>query len=260
MFWHKKLLALVLILILGRTGGCRSNSAHPTASASSRQGASSSGTSSLTGTPPNPPAPFSKRVPRDSPLATYNNPDFGISFRYPRHYALEEELEPEDSPLAISQQELDEAHPGATLLANVLIPSDAYPNTTFVSGSLQLAATSHLTQEGCQSFATLPAANWTGNTGTLTIHDVVFHWKENASTEEGTKSLERDYAGYSNGICYEFFLKAAVTSAADPEARIAQSDPTKIILHLQKFVSTSQFQAPAIARPAPTPPQTPTAQ
>ena len=245
---QKKVLALILILILGRIGGCPTNSAHRTASASSRPSASSSAASSLPGVPPNQPVPSSKRVPRDSPLATYNNPDFGISFRYPRHYALEEELEPEDSPLAISQQELDEAHPGATLLANVLIPSDAYPNTTFVSGSLQLAATSHLTQEGCQSFATLPAANWIGTTGTLTIHDVVFHWKENAVTEEGRKSLERDYAGYSNGVCYEFFLKADATTNSDPEARIAQSNPEKIILHLQKIILTSQFQAPTAAR------------
>jgi hypothetical protein len=251
MFLHKKVLALILILILGRLCGCRSNSAHLTASAQSRPGPSPSATSSLTGATPNPSAPFSKRVPRDSPLAIYNNPDFGISFCYPRHYALEEELEPDDSPLAVSQQELDEAQPGATLLANVLIPSDAYPNTTFANGSLQLAANSRLTPESCQSFATLPAADWAGATGTLTIHDVVFQWKQNAVTEEDSKSLERDYAGYSNGVCYEFFLKAAVTTDFDPEARIVQSDPAKIILHLQKIVSTSQFQAPTAARLAP---------
>src|SRR6266704_1745321 len=46
-----------------------------------------------------------KHSPRDSVLATYSNPTYGASFRYPRNYLLEEEIEPDDSSTLWTQQD-----------------------------------------------------------------------------------------------------------------------------------------------------------
>src|SRR5260370_6157379 len=88
-----------------------------------------------------------KHPPRDSVLATYNNPTYGVSFRYPRNYLLEEEIEPDDSSTLSTQQELEAEQPGSVLVASVVVPDDAYPNTTFVSGHLQFAANYSVSEE-----------------------------------------------------------------------------------------------------------------
>src|SRR5256714_3967280 len=71
-----------------------------------------------------------KRTRRELAISTYNNPGYGVSFRYPRNYTLEEGSVQEHSYFLKRQEELSIEQPGATLVATVLIPEDAYPNTT----------------------------------------------------------------------------------------------------------------------------------
>src|SRR5437660_1059992 len=75
-----------------------------------------------------------KRTRRELSISTYNNPAYGVSFRYPRNYGLEEGNVQEHSYFLKRQEELSIEQPGATLIATVLIPEDAYPNTTFEHG------------------------------------------------------------------------------------------------------------------------------
>src|SRR2546421_363245 len=139
-----------------------------------------------------------KRTRRELSISAYNNPEYGVSFRYPRNYALEEGNVQEHSYFLKRQEELSIEQPGATLIATVLIPEDAYPNTTFEHGSLQLVTNEFLTEESCGQVFGSTEASTLGIKG-LAIPGLQFQGTETTLSPAGTRVLERDYAGFLNG-------------------------------------------------------------
>jgi len=211
--------------------GCRSSHANP---APARQSLAKS---------PSPTAPPPKRAPRDSALSTYHKPDYGVSFRYPRNYLLEEGFDSEDPSILNAQQEIAARQPGSILVATVTIPPDAYPHTTFRSGTLQLVVNSTATRETCQSFAVSLDDAYTF--GLTSIQGVTFNWRQRGSAAMGTGTLNRDYAGFSGETCYEFFLEVVTGSNPDLDPGVKDADETKIMRHLDKIVSSLQIRRPA---------------
>ena len=187
-------------------------------------------------------------APREAFLSTYHNPEEGISFRYPRHYSLEEGDVQERSFFLTKQEDLDMEQPGATLLATVLIPEDGYPNTTFEHGSLQLVVHEAGTEKSCRDANVLTSS---GNLPrTLTVRGIGFRWSEDESETGGTKVLERAYAGYARGTCYEFFLTVAAEEAPDPDGFKKPADTAKIMRQLERIVSSAQIFAKSATPPA----------
>jgi len=184
-----------------------------------------------------------KATPREAAFSVYNEPEYGISFRYPRNYALEEgELE-EPVPGARSQAELADEQPEAVLLATVGIPEDAYPNTTFIEGSLQFAVDPSLMPGSCKELLSDADRGGGRRAGSMSIQGVLFDWAENTTADAGTESVERDYAGYANGTCYEFFVHVAVGQTGNNDGLEKQADAKKIVRHLEKIVSSLQWEA-----------------
>jgi len=189
-----------------------------------------------------PAALATKHPTRDSALSTYHHPGWGVSFRYPRNYLLEEDLDSEDPSILDAQRELAAQQPGSILIATVTIPSDAYPNTTFRSGSLQLVVNSAVTPETCLSFAA--PADEAFTSGSTSIQGVAFHWRERGWAAAGTASDDRGYAGFYNGTCYEFFLEIVTGSNPDADPRIKEADNPKIMRQFGKIVSSLQIHNP----------------
>jgi hypothetical protein len=247
MIHTKTPIAIVLILILAlgaiRLAGCHSTRAASAASSAKPASASPA---------PAQPGAASKHPPRDSSVfALYHNPTYGVSFRFPRNYAIEEQLEPDDSSpdsssLVRKQQELANAQPGSTLVVSVVVPDDAYPNTTFSEGFLQLAINPGLSQPACRSLAA--PSDGHSRTGKTIVDSIPFYWREHVSVDSGTARTRRDYAGFSGGACYEFFLEVASTANAANDAPISRPDVMKVLRPLEKIVSSLQIR-PATALP-----------
>src|ERR1700737_4103911 len=181
-------------------------------------------------------------------LSTYHNPEEGISFRYPRNYSLEDGDVQERSFFLKKQEDLDSEQPGATLLATVLIPEDGYPNTTFEHGSLQLVINEAGTEKNCRQASVLTSS---GNAAkTVTVREIAFQWSEQESEQGGTKVLERAYAGYAQGTCYEFLLTVAVEEAPDADGFKKPADTAKIMKHLEKIISSAQVFTKSATPPA----------
>jgi hypothetical protein len=176
---------------------------------------------------------------REAFLSTYNNPEAGISFRYPRNYSLEDGDVQERSFFLKKQEDLDSEQPGATLVATVLIPEDGYPNTTFEHGSLQLVINEVGTEKNCRE-ASLVVSNGNGPR-TMMVRGIAFRWSEQESETAGTKVLERSYTGYSEGTCYEFLLTVAAEEAPDPDGFKKPADTAKIMKQLEKIISSAQI-------------------
>jgi hypothetical protein len=186
-----------------------------------------------------------RRGARDSSLALYNNREYGISFRYPRNYALEEGHIEERSYFLKRQDALE---PSATLLATVLIPEDAYPNTTFEHGSLQVVVHELSARESCRGLVPSESGE-AGRSGVriLTLEGVPFWWSEEKSTTAGMRIVEREYAGFSDGTCYAFFAVVAVGELPDQEGAERQADTGKILRQLEKILSSVQLHGPTAA-------------
>jgi len=242
MIHTKTPIAIVLLFILAlgaiRLAGCHSTRASSTASSAKPASASPA---------PAQPGAASKHPPRDSSVfALYHNPTYGVSFRFPRNYAIEEQLEPDDSSpddssLVRKQQELADAQPGSTLVVSVVVPDDAYPNTTFSEGFLQLAINPGISQPACHAFAA-PSDGHT-RTGKTIVDGIPFYWREHDSAGSGTARTRRDYAGFSGGACYEFFLEVASTANAANDAPSSRPDVMKVLRPLEKIVSSLQIRA-----------------
>jgi hypothetical protein len=183
-----------------------------------------------------------RATPREAAFSVYNEPEYGVSFQYPRNYALEEgELEEAISG-AKSQTELGEEQPEAVLLATVVVPEDGYPNTTFIEGSLQFAVDPSLMPGSCKELLSDLGSGGGRRTGSINIQGVLFAWAEDTTVGAEMESVERDYAGYANGTCYEFFVHVAVGETGNSDGLEKQADAKKIVRHLEKIVSSVQWE------------------
>ncbi|HKV64488.1 MAG TPA: hypothetical protein VJO16_21460 [Candidatus Acidoferrum sp.] len=191
--------------------------------------------------PPAPPA--AKHPARDSALSVYHNPAYGISFRYPKTYLLDESSDTENSAISEAEQHLTTDQPGATLVALVSIPPDAYPNTTFAGGTLQFAVNPELTSDACHALAA--PADDAVNFGSTSVQGLTFAWVQTSSAALGSGYLNRDYAGFANNTCYEFLLQVSTSSNPDNAPLLKEADAPKILHQLAKIVSSVQL------RPAP---------
>jgi hypothetical protein len=241
--WHA-ILFLSLIASGVGSAGCSSKAASPTKTAPAPTGP-------RLATPSKQPERAAKPAARESALSIYSNPEYGVSFRYPRNFALQEandlnENASEDGSGARSQEQLAKEEPGALLIAAVVVPDDAYPNTTFAGGSLQFAVNRYLTAGSCRRELISRLGDSNGRTGTATVQGVEFTW---ADTEEGdgsTEFFERDYTGFANGTCYEFFLRIGVGTTDDADGT-RPPDEKKILAHLEKVVSSLQFESKSVS-------------
>jgi hypothetical protein len=180
--------------------------------------------------------------------STYNNPEEGVSFRYPRNYFLEEGEVQEHSFFLQRQEDLDSEQPGARLVATVLIPEDAYPNTTFEHGSLQLTIVEAETENGCHEMS---VAETTGNDSrVVTEQGTALHGIGQETEIAGTKILQRNYAGYSVGNCYQFRLTVAAEESPDPDGFKRNADVVRIMKQLENIVASSHFAAKSPVPPA----------
>jgi hypothetical protein len=227
-----------------------------------------------------------KPAPRDPVYAKYSDPDYGVSFRYPRNFALLDSADDDaDSDRVLSWQQAKEAGAGvrtaeeleaddrgATLLATIVVPEDAYPNTSFAGGSLQFAINRYQTASACRASLVARLGDSKGTSGTVTGQGITFAWIDTDSGDGNTEFYERDYAGFANDACYEFFVRVGVApgpavsamqtvSAAVPEVDQVNSTTTgeesavyrapnerKLIAHLEKIATSLQAEplAPSV--------------
>jgi hypothetical protein len=234
-----RLIVAVLIMVAGGASlaGCSSNAASPKKEKNSRP------LSAPGPTPSREPERPVKPAARELAFSTYSNPEYGVSFHYPRNFALEEGPT-EDRAGIRNQEELESEEPGRVLVATVVVPDDAYPNTAFAGGSLQFAVNRYLTAGSCRASLLSRLGDSNARSGAATIQGVEFAWADNNEGDGSTEFFERDYAGFVNGTCYEFFLRVGVAANTDGER---PPDEKKILGHMAKIVASLQFESQAVS-------------
>ena len=231
-----------LVLALTSVGvgmvGCSGKAAAP------RPQANAKITAVIPSTPAIETKPVAKPAPRESAFSTYSDPEYGVTFRYPRNYPLDEgplDATTENLPGLRSQQDLENEEPGTLLVATIAVPDDSFPNTTFAGGSVQFAVNRYLAEGGCLDFPITRTGDAKAASGKLNVQGVAFTWADSDEGDVSTEFLERDYAGFANGTCYEFFVRIGVAPSGDSD-QLRPANQKKILGQLEKIIASLQLE------------------
>jgi hypothetical protein len=88
-------------------------------------------------------------------------------------------------------------------------------------------------------------SGWPVAGGTTFLSGIAMQWRERHSASAGNTYINRDYAGFSNGTCYEFFLEVASSSVPNGDGPSSRADVVKVRRPLEKAVSSLELRAPA---------------
>jgi hypothetical protein len=234
---------VVMVALLFGLGSCSKHSEKQASTASSE---SSSPAPTLHETPTSTsttpaPAPKKIRKPRRT-TATYVNQTYGVSFTYPKKYALK-----------VGDQALltwDDREPVATefsksgglTVAAVVLPIELYPDTDLHSAFLGLKVNRNLTSSECEQFSTTEAKSTdAAKPAQVKLGGLQFSEMEGVDGGEQQQEDTKYFHVFKNNACYEFAL--GVGTARDGEDdRTPQVDRTQVFRKLEKILATVQIK------------------
>jgi hypothetical protein len=239
----------------------------------------------------NKPAP--KKVVRKQP-ATVNYADktYGVTFEYPRRYAIETG-DAATQLVAATPLPMNFVEPGGMALAAVELPESGYANTDFSSAYFNVSVNKTLTADQCSEFAVpsrsrksdsapststeaakqdapksdsaapqtasnsehTNAAKSTDSTSNskLLVGEMELMATEAVSGDGARQSDSKFFHVYQNGACYEFALN--VTTDSSDEGLVKHVDRDKVFSRLEQILATVRINAvqPEVATDSPAP-------
>jgi hypothetical protein len=213
------------------------------------------------------PAPVAKAKTKKRRAATlsYINPDYGLSFNFPRGYQLKAGKEVQVASATSEPLQMNFVHPGGVTLAALEMPGNSYPGTDFKSASVNVSVNPGLTSEACAQFA-FPGPSTTTDTASPAKIEAVkfgaieFYEVENSGGAMMKPGDAKYYHVFSNGACYEFALAIGTDTDRNVE-EITPVDREQVFGRLEGILATVKFQSavtpetqapvPAVAAAAP---------
>jgi hypothetical protein len=227
--------------------------------------------------------PTRKKVVRKAPATlTYADKTSGLSFQYPRKYALKTGDAAKEL-VASGPVPMDFTQPGGMALAAIALPDSVYPNSDLASAFFNVSVNKNVTADQCGEFSVPqpnpaapadPAIQATAQVSTplvsgqpmsklpvsrLMIGDLELQSTENrASGESGTGTREatsKYYHVFQNGACYEFALqvatnnpKAETSGETTPatETSTKHIDREEVFKRLEKILATVKINPVAV--------------
>lgn len=192
-----------------------------------------------------------KSVVQKPSTVGYADAVYGVSFRYPRTYAL---LTPDKVKLHESMTDIpmNFVQPGGVELATIGLPSG--PATSL----FKISVNRGLSEQQCGQFADPDAADVAGTSPVDTSDESIplkvnFRGMEFTRVETGTEENDlRYYHHFENGACYEFVL-----GVEEAEGNTTPIDHFELFDKLERIMATVKIKpetVPAVTANAPAPP------
>jgi len=204
--------------------------------------------------------------------SNYTNPLYGVSFRYPKNYSLQEGDKANLEWAALKPVQMNFVQPGGTTLTMVELPNRQYPGTDFAAAFFTLSVNTNLTAATCGQFAspdkghaeaspspdgTAPAAPApTAEPSKVKLGAAEFTEVENSGGETAKDADAKYYHVFQNNTCYEFTL-GLETAKDGTKDGVKPVDRTEVFRKLNWMLSTVKIQpagVPAVAAQAPSAP------
>ena len=195
---------------------------------------------------PEPAKKAPKKVARKRPsTVTYSDQTYGVSFQYPRKYALETG-DAANELIASGLVPMDFTQPGGTALAAVSLPPTSFPGTNFESGVFNVSVNKNVGAEDCGKFSMpQPDAKTPADSGTqanaasakLMLGELELQSTETVAAGGSKESDAKYFHVFQNGACYEFALKVG-TIGDGTETATKHVDHDKVFSRLEKILAT----------------------
>jgi hypothetical protein len=229
--------------------------------------------------------PAPKKVVRKKPATVnYTDKTYGVSFEYPRRYAIETG-DAATELLSSNPVPLNFVQPGGLALAAVELPQTGFTNTDFSSAFFNVSVNKTLTADQCSEFAVpqtkaapqapstdsasavMPVSSGATTTSEaqsasgskLMLGDLELRATEAVSGEGTRQSDSKYFHVFQNGACYEFGLN--VTTVASEDGVTKHVDRDRVFDRLEKILATVKINpiaAPEVTAEAPAQPPNPT--
>jgi hypothetical protein len=223
--------------------------------------------------------PASKKVHKKAATVNYTDTANGLTFEYPRRYAIETGSAATDL-LASNPIPMNFVQPGGVALAAVELPETSFANTDFSSAFFNVSVHKTLTVDQCTEFAvpqpkvlTPAPSTETASTAApvpptpasssevqptssskLMLGDLELRATEAVSGEGSRQSDSKYFHVFQNGACYEFALNVATVASEDGVMKHVDRD--KVFDRLEKILATVKINpvaAPEVTAEAPAP-------
>jgi len=298
--WDKKVSALVfaaILIVCAVTVGCSSDKPKPVSSNNQIPVTQPQSQLQMQPTPApvmqaeSKPAPKKPVVRKKPATVNYTDKTYGVTFEYPRRYAIETGNAAADL-LTTTPLPMNFVQPGGIALAAVELPETGFVNTDFSSAFFNVSVHKNITVDQCSEFAvpqskaavqpevkaeakpetpsnevakdSAPKSDAqsvassdqpkTDSGSKLLIGDMELRGTEAVSGEGTRQSDSKYFHVYQNGACYEFALN--VTTDASAEGLVKHVDRDKVFNRLEQILSTVKINpiAPEVTAEAPVPP------
>jgi len=180
--------------------------------------------------------------------STYTNPDYGVSFRYPKGDSLKEGDEASMELGSLGPLEMNFVQPGGTTVSTVELPRKFYAGTDFNSAFFNVSVNSKLTADECQQFAFPKAADLQTDPVTPSktkVGATEFRTMEGFAEEENDAADVKFYHVFQNGSCYEFALGVETVAegiADETKPVVKPVNRSEVFRQLNWILSTVKIQ------------------
>jgi hypothetical protein len=201
-----------------------------------------------------------KKTPRKRPAnVTYSDANSGVSFLYPRKFALTsgDKAQPQLAAVSMNEAPMNFVQPGGVAVATVALPGGSYPGTDFASAFFNVNVNRSVSEQECSHFAFVDTRNADGepvDAEKVKIGSTDMEMTSDFSANAIKQAETQYYHSYENGACYEYVLGLGTEGFAT-EGGIDHVNRDEVFAKLEKMlasvkikpVETQQSAEPAIA-------------
>ncbi len=195
------------------------------------------------------PAPVEKKAHKKAAkkrpsTVTYAEPNYGVSFRYPKNYILKTGDEPHLDLAGLGPVRMNFIQPGGTTVVAVELPRDSYPGAEISSAFFSVSVNANLTPEECSLFASAEPGDL--EDGPIPAAKVKVGNIEFDETEDTLQQADAKYYHvFQQGSCYEFGLGMGTGTDGSME-KVPASTYNHVFDKLEKILSTVKIEQGAV--------------
>ena len=245
---QQKLAMIAGLAILGlllAMSACSKQSSQP-ALAGVSSTASTPATPAITATPATSPTAAAlpapaKKTPKKRPAnVTYSDPYSGVSFLYPRKFALTSGDKALPQLAGVGDVPMNFVQTGGVVVATVALPDSSYPGTDFASAFFNVNVNRSVSEQECAHFAFVDTSNADGepvDAEKVKIGSAEMEMTSNFSASVVAQAETQYYHRYENGACYEYILGLGTEGFAT-EGGVAHVNRDEVFAQLEKILAT----------------------
>jgi hypothetical protein len=186
-------------------------------------------------------APPAKKKAKKRPAnVTYSDANSGVSFLYPRKFAVTSGDKAQPGIAAIGDVPMNFVQPGGVAVATVAVPAGSYPGTDFASAFFTVNVNRSVSEQECAHFGFVDTRNADGepvDAEKVKVGSTEMEMTSDFSASAIKQDETQYYHSYENGACYEYVLGLGTEGFAT-EGGIKHVNRDEVFAKLEKILAT----------------------